>query len=114
MVKSNIESVLQHHGQALMSGNIDEVLKDYTNDSVLFTPSETYKGLNDIKKGFVAVTKMLTPEVAANFKTAKQEIQGEYAYVHWAAPPAIPFGSDTFYIHNGKIMMQSVFFSAVH
>ncbi len=114
MVKPTIESILQHHGQALMSGNIEEVLKDYTNDSVFFTPEGTYRGLDGIRKGFAGVTQILTPEVVANFKTIKQDIQGEYIYMTWTALPSIPFGSDTFHIHDGKIMMQSVAHSSGH
>ena len=110
MAKATTEAVMQHHGQALTSGNLDEVLKDYTKDSVLFTPSQTFKGLNGMKAGFEVVMKMLTPEAMANFKVVKQEIQGEYVYVLWTALPLIPFAGDTFYIRNGKIMMQSVFF----
>jgi ketosteroid isomerase-like protein len=106
------EAVMQHHGQALTSGNLDEVMKDYTEDSVLFTPSETFKGLDGIKTGFTLVMKMLTPEAMANFKVIKQEIQGDYVYILWTAPPVIPFAGDAFYIRNGKIMMQAVFFPA--
>jgi len=112
MVKATTEAVMQHHGQALMSGNLDEVLKDYTKDSVLFTPTETFKGLESIKASFAALMKMLSPEALANFKVTKQEIQDEYVYLLWMAPPTFPFAGDTFHIHNGKIMMQSVTFSA--
>jgi ketosteroid isomerase-like protein len=104
------EAVFQHHMQATMSNNFDEVLKDYTKDSVLILPTETFKGLDGIKAGFAAVSKILTPEVAANFKLIRQEIQGEYVYILWTALPAFPIGGDTFHIHNGKIMMQSVIF----
>jgi ketosteroid isomerase-like protein len=112
MAKATNEAVMQHHGQALLSGNLDELIKDYTRDSVLFTPAETFKGLERIKAAFAGMMKMLPPEAIANFKVTKQEIQGEYVYLLWTAPPAVPFAGDTFHIHNGKIMMQSVVFSA--
>ncbi len=109
MAKATTEAVFQHHIQTMSSDNLDEAMKDYTEDSVLFTPTATYIGLDDIKAGFVAMA-TLQPEVAANLKIISQEIQGEYIYFLWSALPAIPFGGDTFYIHNGKILMQSVFF----
>ncbi len=112
MAKATIEAVMQHHAQALMSGNLDELLKDYTKDSVLFTPFETYKGPERIKGAFAGLMKMLPPEAVANFKVTKQEIHGEYAYVLWTALPTFPSAGDTFHIHNGKIIMQSVVFSA--
>ena len=111
MATTTIEAVMQHHGQALMSGNLDELIKDYTKDSVMFTPTETFKGPERIKAGFAAVMKMLPPEAVANFKVTRQEIQGEYVYLLWTALPTIPFAGDTFHIHNGKIVMQSVVLS---
>ena len=112
MANATIEEVMQHHVQALMSGNMDEFLKDYTEDSFLFTPGETYKGLEGIKAGLANIWKMAGPDAITNIKATKQEIHGEYVYVLWTMPPAIPFGGDTFHIRNGKIMMQSVIFSA--
>ena len=111
MAKTTVESVMQHHGQALLSGNLDELLKDYTKDSVMFTPMETYKGPESIKGAFAGLMKMLPPEALANFKITKQEIQGEYAYVLWTALPTFPSAGDTFHVRNGKIIMQSVLFS---
>ena len=111
MAKATVEAVMQHHAQALASGNLDELIKDYIKDSVFFTPIETYKGLEGIKVAFAAMMKMLPPEAKANFKVTKQEIQGEYVYLLWTALPTIPFAGDTFHIHNGKIIMQSGVFS---
>ena len=108
MATKTTEAVLQHHGQAVMSGNLEMIVQDYTKDSVLYTPNGTYKGLDGIKAGFTAMAKILTPEVTANFKTIKQEINGEYAYLLWTALPAIPFAGDTFHVRDGKILMQSV------
>ena len=111
MAKTTVEAVMQHHGQALLSGNLDELLKDYTKDSVMFTPMETYKGPERIREAFAGLMKMLPPEALANFKITKQEIQGEYAYVLWSALPTFPSAGDTFHVRNGKIIMQSVLFS---
>jgi ketosteroid isomerase-like protein len=102
------EAVLQHHGQALMSRNLDELMKDYSKDSVMFTANDVTKGLEGIRTGFAGLLKMFPPEVSANLKNVKQEINGEYAYIIWTMPPAVKLGSDTFHVHDGKIMMQSV------
>ena len=111
MAKTTIEAVMQHHTQALMSGNLDELVKDYTRDSVLFTPMETFKGPESIKGAFAALAQMLSPEALANFKVTRQEIQGEYVYVLWTALPTFPSAGDTFHVRDGKIIMQSVLFS---
>jgi ketosteroid isomerase-like protein len=105
--KATTEAVLQHHVQALVSRNLDSIMKDYCDDSVLCTPNGTFKGLDSIRSNFTALLGMFTPEVLANLKSIKQDIVGEYAYVLWSALPAVTFGGDTFYIRNGKIMLQS-------
>jgi len=110
MVNATTEQVMQHHEAALLSGNLDELAKDYTEDSVLIVPTETYKGPESIKAAFAAMMGTLTPEAMTNFKVTKRDIQGEYVYLLWTAAPVFPFAGDTFHIHNGKIMMQSVVF----
>lgn len=101
------EAVLKQHVQALVSRNLDSLMKDYSRDAVVFSPNGASKGLESIRAGFTAVLGMLTPEVMANLKVIKQEIDGEYAYILWSALPAVAFGGDTFRVHNGKIVMQS-------
>lgn len=32
------QEIFQHHGAALVAGDIDEILADYTDDAVLITP----------------------------------------------------------------------------
>ena len=112
MASATTEQVMQHHEAALLSGNLDELAKDYTEDSVLITPIETYRGPENIKAAFAAMMSTLAPEALANFKVTKQDIQGEYGYLLWTAAPTFPFAGDTFHVHNGKIMMQSVVFAS--
>jgi hypothetical protein len=105
--KKTTESVVRHHVQALLARNLDELLKDYCEDSVLCSPMGTSKGLKSIRESFKAALGMLTPEAMANMKNIKQDVNGEYVYVIWSALPAVPFASDTFHIHDGKILMQT-------
>src|SRR4030042_512558 len=105
--KKTTESVLQHHVQALLARDLDEILKDYCEQSVLCTPMGTAKGLKSIRESFVSALRMLTPEALGNMKSTKQDINGEYAYVVWTALPTVKLGSDTFHVHNGVIMLQT-------
>jgi len=102
MAEATTEAVMQHHEEALLSGNLDELAKDYTEDSVLFSPTETYKGPESIKAAFGAMMSMLSPEALANFKVTKQDIQGEYVYLLWTAAPTFPFAGDTFHIRMAE------------
>jgi ketosteroid isomerase-like protein len=106
--KKTTEAVLQHHVRALMARKLDELMKDYCEESIVCAPMGTAKGLKEIREGFAQVLKeMMTPETMANMKTIKQDINGDYAYVLWSALPAVPLGGDTFHVHNGIIMMQT-------
>jgi ketosteroid isomerase-like protein len=101
------EAVLKRHLQAFVSRNLDSIMRDYAPDAVVFSPNGASKGLESIQASFKAVLGMMTPEAMANMKVIRQEIDGEYAYYLWSAVPAVPFGGDTFHIHDGKIVMQS-------
>ncbi len=101
-----IESVIGHHVQALASGDLKNILEDYADDAVMFSPGGAFQGKEGIKTCFTQVLKTLKPEIIQNMKLIKQDIVGDYVYVVWSAP-GIPLGSDTICIRDGKIVMQS-------
>jgi hypothetical protein len=49
---------------------------------------------------------LCTPAVLSSLTVTQQKIEGEIAYLLWSAEPEIPFGSDTFHVREGKIMVQ--------
>jgi ketosteroid isomerase-like protein len=102
--------VLSHHLQALGNGNLDEVLDDYIEDSVLVTPDGTVRGLRGIRavfEGFLAgLFKPGTYELAFDAR----HVDGEVAYIVWHAKCAsadIALGTDTFIVKDGKILVQT-------
>ncbi len=107
MAAGTTEAVLKHHVQALVSRDLDGVMQDYTEDSVVFTQMGMLKGLKSIRASFSRIITIYTPEVIANMKTIRQEIDGEYGYVLWSALPAVILGGDSFHVRDGKILMQS-------
>jgi hypothetical protein len=106
--KKTTASVLQHHVRALLERNLDELMKDYCQASVMCTAEATARGLEGIRAAFGGLMKAFPPEVSANMKDIKQDINGEYAYVLWTMPPAVKLGTDTFHVRNGKIMLQTI------
>ncbi len=108
--QNTTEAVLGQHVQALVSRNLDSIMSDFTDDSVLFSPNGAFKGLENIRAFFTAALEMLPPAALGNLKVIKQEIDGEYAYVLWSADPALSFAGDMFRIQDGKIVMQSTVF----
>ncbi len=106
--KKTTESVLQHHVQALLARKLDEIIKDYCEESVVCMPTSTARGLKEIRDTFATALKMLTPEALSNMKNIKQDIDGEYCYALWSAMPVIRFAGDTFHVRDGKILLQTV------
>ena len=100
-------ATLAHHMQSLGGGQLEAVLSDYTEDSVLFTADAMIKGLAGIRSFFETAIKTLTPEVMQAFTMVRQDVEGEVAYILWKAAPLIPLATDTFVIRGGKIMAQT-------
>ncbi|MEE9277380.1 MAG: nuclear transport factor 2 family protein [Dehalococcoidia bacterium] len=95
--------------QAIGAGDVDGILSDYTEDSVLMTPDGTLRGIAAIRGLFEQfVGELLPPGSPIDLK--RQEIEGEYAYILWSAESdkiSIPTGTDTFVIRDGKIAFQT-------
>lgn len=101
------ESVLAHHLGAFVAKDVDELLSDFTEDSILIGPEATLKGLDAIREFFTSFVDSFTPEMIEAFNMQRQEIQGEYAYIVWDLGDIAPLGTDTFHVVDGKIAMQS-------
>jgi len=103
------QEVLNHHLESFSASNMDEVLDDYTEDSILVDIGMTYKGPKEIQQFFEWLLDALPPGSA--FKMKKMEVIGEYAYIAWSAASKTTkyeLGTDTFHIVNGKIKYQLV------
>ena len=107
------KEVLDHHWIAFIGGDLEAVMADYTEESMLITPTETFKGLDEIRGAFVNAFKAY-PQDQSSLKLVKSVVERDVAYIIWEADaPAftLEMGSDTFIIRNGKIIRQT--FAAV-
>ena len=103
------QTTLEHHLQAFGEG-IDSIMNDYVHESVLFTPDGPLTGLASIRTFFNDFITKSPPELLRAMTVTRTDIHGEFVYLHWKAPPFIPFASDTFVIRNNKILAQSIAF----
>ena len=101
------EAVLAHHMESFAATDVDAIMSDFTEDSVLITVDQTLKGLAEIRTFFVGMIPVVTPEFLASFNMVKQEISGDVAYVNWNVPGFFALGTDTLVIKNGKISVQT-------
>jgi ketosteroid isomerase-like protein len=103
-------AVFEHHLAALGSGDVEEVLKDYTEESVLITADGTFTGLTALRGFFAAAIAGLFKPGTYDFTMDVVRVAGEVAYCVWHASCAeaeIVFGTDTFVVHDGKIATQT-------
>ncbi len=108
MSAAQTEATLLHHLTAFGGGDVDEILADYTEESVLITPDGALRGLAEIRPLFENFVKILPP--GADFQMLKQVTEGELAYIFWKAESEstrIPLGTDTFIVRDGKIVLQT-------
>lgn len=106
--------VYGHHVEAFLSQDIDELLKDYSENSVLITPDgEIHKGLEEIRATFeYAFPEVFPPQTRLD--VSKEVVEGEVVFVIYTATDEatgkmfMPFATDTFIIQDGKIKYQTI------
>lgn len=101
------EATLSHHLQAILQTDVDAIMQDYTEQSVLLTPSATMTGLTAIREFFTQFIGNSPPELIKALTLTRQEFAGEVAYIVWKSEPFIPFATDTFVIRDGAIVVQT-------
>ena len=106
---ASTEEVLNHHLETFGKGDLDGVLSDYTEDSVLFTPQGPLRGVSAIKPLFVSLLAEFG-KPGTSFKMIAQHVVGEAAYIVWSADTldnTYVLATDTFIVKEGKIVIQS-------
>jgi hypothetical protein len=104
--------VFAHHGRALAAGDLDEIVADYADDSVVITSAGVARGKDDIREVFVRLLDDL-PDAAWDLKT--QILDGDVLFLEWAADSAVnrvDDGVDTFVFRDGMIWAQTVRYTA--
>jgi ketosteroid isomerase-like protein len=99
--------VLERNGAAFASADIDAILANYTEDSVVIRPDRVYRGLDAIRTMF--------QEVLGNFtglipQAATTTVTGRFALMTWSATSAsgrIVQGVDTYVVESGRIVAQT-------
>ena len=83
--------VLDHHLQAFGDGDLDGVMADYTDDSVLFTPDGPLKGPEAIRGLYIALLEEFG-KPGMSVEMLQQDVEGECAYIVWKASVPISSG----------------------
>ena len=103
------KEVVMRHLNSFLDNNLEALLSDYTNESVLITQAATYSGPKEISTFFVGLN-VHFPLQKSNFVLDKVVANDDLVYIVWhAKTPSlqVPIGSDTFIIKDGKIYQQT-------
>jgi len=103
------KKVFDHHVRTFQQNDLEGVMADYTEESILITPDRTFKGLAEIRENFVGAFGAL-PTNGTTMTVTKSVVQGDVAYFIWKAmTPTLDFkyATDTFIVADGKIKTQT-------
>ncbi|WP_175780639.1 nuclear transport factor 2 family protein [Burkholderia anthina] len=98
--------VFDHHLGAFAQG-LDELMKDYDDSSVIVTPDKSYRGASEIRGFFKAFLDSAKPAFWEAFKVTSKSTEGEVGYLVWEAKPFVSMATDTLYVKDGKILLQT-------
>lgn len=107
------EEVFDHHAQALMAGDIDGIVEDYTDDAIFISPAGVKRGKAGVRQAFTDLLADL-PNADWNVKTLFEE---DVLFLEWSAVAAqtqADDGLDTFVFRDGQIRVQTVRYTLQH
>lgn len=107
--EATTKQVLDHHWDAFKANDLEETMKDYTEESVLVTPNATYTGLEEIRTNFVNAFKAF-PRDSTQFTLDKSVVTKDIGYILWKSKTPtfnLSYATDTFIIRDGKIVRQT-------
>ena len=101
-------ATLFRHLEAAAAKDLDAILEDYGDESVLYTPDGTFRGLDAIRDFFTRfLANVVTLEFLSNFKILRQDVEEELAYIVWTVGDRVPLATDTMIVRNGKFVTQT-------
>jgi len=107
---NDTQLVLQHHLSAFSENDIDEIMKDYSEESCLCTPDGKLSGLSAIRSFFCSVINLF-PAGQTRLDVKQMIVENDKAYLYWNSDSpvaSIPMGTDSFEIKDGKIIWQTM------
>jgi len=106
---STTQAVLDRHLGSFAAGDLDTLLSDYADGSVLFTANGPLEGPDAIR-GLMSGLFAEFARPGARFELHRMDVAGEVGFIVWSATTAdnvYELATDTFLVRDGKIARQS-------
>lgn len=100
--------VWNHHIQAWEARSVEDIVSDYSDESVLILNNQIFKGQNQIAHVFTQLFNIFDAGVN---RIDTPVVFDRFVYITWHFTPTTKsefFGTDTFVIENGKIILQTI------
>jgi hypothetical protein len=107
------QEVFEHHGEALIAGDLDGIVSDYAEDAVFITPQGVLRGKDGVRQGFV---NLLDDLPSAEWELPTMLFEEDVLLLEWKAESAktkADDGIDTFVFRDGLIQVQTVRYTLV-
>jgi hypothetical protein len=101
--------LLTHHLGSFQANDLDALMTDYTDQSVLITADATFTGRAEIQSFFAALIPLF-PTQSTRLELDRVVAIDDLLFIVWHANTPtlkVPMGSDTFLVRHGKIHRQT-------
>jgi hypothetical protein len=108
------EEVWQHHLAALDAGDLDEIVADYADDSVLITSNNIWRGKDGVRTAYAQSGEQFKNVV---FDRPTQIFAGNVLFVEFtgsSAETTVLAGAETFVFRDGLIQTQTLRYTLQH
>jgi len=102
------KQVWEHHIQAWDNSDLEDIMSDYSEDSILILNNTLYKGIDQVACVYDSLFDIFAN---GNNIIAPETIEGEAIYITWNYTPPNDHaydGTDTFVVRNGIIEYQTI------
>ncbi len=108
-VAPSTRAVIEHHIDALMRRDVGGLVDGYADDALFLgnMAGQPIRGRAALREFWTRALDVFTPEVLMQLRFGSQQFEEGVGYLVWSAGEALPFGSDTFVVRDGRIAIQT-------
>jgi ketosteroid isomerase-like protein len=120
------QAVVEQHVEAMKTGDIELIMRDYADDVVVITPQGlvsdqtpatgpgVFSGIADAQRVFATITQPANMEAVRGMEIRIEPKGDDIAFLYWTMSKGTPdelSGVDVFVVRNSKIEFQNIIFN---